>query len=119
METIENASLVDAGQEEINSWALLELFGHSKVAGLVTSRKLGTEVMFQVDVPKGETEFSHSELYSPKAIFAIKPTSEDWCRRWAQYARETIRDVLPYVPESRQIAMRSRQELDKQMEDGR
>jgi hypothetical protein len=103
METIENPSLIDAGAEGIDSWALLELFGHSKVAGRLTSRKLGTEIMFQVDVPRGATEFSHSELYSPKAVFAIKPTTEDWCRRWSVYAAKTIRDVLPYVPESRQL----------------
>jgi len=104
METIENASLIDAGAEEINSWALLELFGHSKVAGRLTSRKLGTEIMFQVDVPRGEKEFSHTELYSPKAVFAIKPTTEDWCRRWATYASsEMMRDILPYVPANRQL----------------
>jgi len=103
MKTIENASLIDAGAEEINSWALLELFGHSKVAGRLTSRKLGTEIMFQVDVPKGEKEFSHTELYSPKAVFAIKPTTEEWCRAWASYASGIGYSVLPYVPASRQL----------------
>jgi hypothetical protein len=112
VETIENASLIDAGADEINSWALLELFGHSKVAGRLTSRKLGTEIMFQVDVPKGEKEFSHTELYSPKAVFAIKPTTEDWCRQWATYAAtEGAHDVLPYVPASRQLEDRRKQEF--------
>jgi hypothetical protein len=85
--------------EELNAWALLELFGHTKIAGRVTTRKLGTEVMFQVDVPKGDTEFSHSRLFNPKAVFSVNPTTEQWCRKWAAYAAECGYSVLPYIPE--------------------
>lgn len=89
--------------EEINTWAFLELFGHSKIAGRVTTRKLGTEVMFQVDVPKDGEGFSHSELFNPKAVFSIKPTTEAWCRKWAKSASTYGHSPLPYIPETRQI----------------
>lgn len=98
METHTQSTIIDSDSDEISTWALLEVFGHTKVAGRLTTRKLGTEVMFQVDVPKGDCEFSHSELYSPKSIFAIKPTTETWCRRWAKAAVTYQRDVLPYIP---------------------
>jgi hypothetical protein len=91
------ATQLDAEQESVNTWAYVELFGHQKIAGRVTTRKLGTEVMFQVDVPKGDAEFSHSELFNPKAVFSIKPTTEEWCRKWAHVA-ENHRAVLPYIP---------------------
>jgi hypothetical protein len=92
-------------QEDINTWAYIELFGHSKIAGRVTTRKLGTEVMFQVDVPKGleGAEFSHSQLFSPKAIFSINPTTEEWCRKFANAAKQYGKEVLPYIPENRQL----------------
>lgn len=96
---IEPQTLADpTAQEDLDAWAYVELFGHSKIAGRVTTRKLGTEIMFQIDVPKGETEFSHSHLYSPKAIFSINPTTEAWCRKWAKAAQNYGREVLPYIP---------------------
>src|SRR5205807_925876 len=68
---------------------LVEIMGHTKVAGRVTTRKVGVNVMFQVDVPKGdEKEFSHSRLFSPAAVFSIIPTTEEWCRRWAKAAKD-------------------------------
>lgn len=82
----------------LETWAFVEIFGHHKVAGRLSERKLGTEVMFQIDVPKCDTEISHTELYSPKSIFSIKPTTEEWCRRWAKAATAMGHSVLPYIP---------------------
>lgn len=87
--------------EEINCWAYVEIFGHTKLAGRVSTKKLGTNNMLQVDVPKGETEFSHSELFSPSAIFSIKPTTEKWCRDFSKL--RVNNEVLPYIPQSRQL----------------
>lgn len=85
--------------ENLDCWALVEIFGHTKVAGRCTSRKVGVNVMIQVDVPKGDTEFSHSQLFSPSAIFSINPTTESWCRRWAKAAANYNHSPLPYIPE--------------------
>lgn len=108
---IENVA-IDAGSENIESWAFIEIYGHKKVAGRMTSRKIGTEIMFQVDVPKGETELSHSELYGPKAIFSITPTTEAWCRKWAKAALKYNHQPLPYIPEDRQLVESTQQEED-------
>lgn len=94
----------DAQAEALNSWALVEIFGHDKIAGHVTSRKFGTEAMFQVDVPNPDGPgFAYSRLLNPKAIFSIQPTNEDWCRRWATAAAKYQKPVLPYIPDPRQI----------------
>jgi hypothetical protein len=98
------ATIVTAGEESMDFWALVEIFGHTKVAGRVTTRKVGVNVMIQVDVPKGKTDFSHSQLFSPAAIFSINPTTETWCRRFAKQASEYGHSPLPYIPEERQIA---------------
>lgn len=79
-EQTENIAL-DAGSETVDAWAFVELFGHQKIAGRVTTRKLGTEVMFQVDVPAVPKDgapnngIAYSRLFSPKAIFSINPTT--------------------------------------------
>lgn len=87
--------------EEINCWAFVEIFGHTKLAGRVSTKKLGANIMLQVDVPLGESEYSHSELFSPSAIFSIKPTTENWCRDFAKI--RVSHDVLPYIPKEKQL----------------
>lgn len=117
MQTETDSQSIDPSTEEINTWAYVELFGHSKIAGRLTTRKLGTEVMFQVDVPKGETEFSHSELFNPKSVFSIKPTTETWCRKWAAAAKAYDHAPLPYIPETRQIAAPSSDDVEYEADD--
>lgn len=102
-ETIQSA-VIDSTEENIQTWAFVEIFGHHKVAGRLTTRKIGVAAMFQVDVPRGmATEFSHTELYGPAAIFSIKPTTEEWCRKWAVAAKAYDHSPLPYIPETKQI----------------
>lgn len=94
----------DAQTEVFDSWALVEIFGHDKNAGHVTSRKFGTEIMFQVDVPNADGPgFAYSRLINPKAVFSIQPTNESWRRRWVIAAQQYHREVLPCIPEFKQI----------------
>ena len=39
------------GQSEYSGWAILEIFGHQKYAGYVTTQTFGTAVLFRCDVP--------------------------------------------------------------------
>lgn len=93
--------LIDKDQETIETWAYIEIMGHNRIAGRVSERKVGIQVMLQVDVPNPETGFSHTELFSPSSIFSIKPTTEEWCRKFVG-ARVNY-DVLPYLPTTRQL----------------
>lgn len=101
---MDEAHVVNSSDESIDCWAYVEIFGHHQVAGRVSSRKFGTQIMFQIDVPKDGEGFSHSELYSPNSIFSIKPTTEAWCRKFQKARAEYRHDILPYIPESRQLA---------------
>ena len=84
--------------------------GHSRIAGRVSTMKLGVNVMLQVDVPKADEGFSHTELYAPAAIFSIKPTTEEWCRRWI--ASNISYEVLPYIPPTRQLRPKPENQFD-------
>lgn len=95
------STVLAADQEELSCWAVVEIFGHTKLAGRVSTRKMGTNVMLQVDVPKGETEFSHSRLYSPGAIFSINPTTEAVCRKLTESSYAYNHKPIEYIPESR------------------
>lgn len=101
---MDNESIfIDKSQETLETWAYIEIMGHSRIAGRVSERKMGTQIMLQVDVPKDEKEFSHSELFSPSAIFSIKPTTEEWCRKFVK-ARVNY-DILPFIPRERQLTL--------------
>jgi hypothetical protein len=99
-----DAQTIAANEETVDCWAYVEIFGHNQLAGRLTTRKFGTQIMFQIDVPKGDTELSHSEMYSPNSIFSIKPTTEAWCRKYAKFRlTQGLNEILPYIPQERQL----------------
>lgn len=100
---MDEAQTVNSSDENIDCWAYVEIFGHHQVAGRVSSRKFGTQIMFQIDVPKGDEGLSHSELYSPNSIFSIKPTTEAWCRKFQKARAAYQHDILPFIPPERQL----------------
>lgn len=109
---MENTYL-DPNSESIDTWAYVEIFGHDQLAGRLTTKKLGTAVMIQIDVPKDKTEFSHSELFSPSSIFSIKPTTEEWCRSFTERRTNFNRNVIPYLPPSNDKAQERIEGFDK------
>jgi hypothetical protein len=62
--------------EKLESWAIVELFGHSQIAGYVTEQTIGGAAFIRVDVPavNGQQEFT--KFYGGSAIYAITPTTE-------------------------------------------
>jgi hypothetical protein len=93
--------LLNKDDDQIETWAYVEIMGHSVIAGRVSERKVGVQVMLQIDVPKSDEGFAFSKLYSPSSIFSISPTTEDWCRKFQK--QKINYPVLPYIPESRQL----------------
>ena len=75
----------------IEGWALLELFGHQRIVGRVSTQVVGVAALIRVDVPdltkdgavvrKGFTRF-----YGPGAIYSITPVDET-----------AVRQMLPFV----------------------
>lgn len=90
-------------------WALIELFGHQREAGFVTTQYFGDKAMFQVDVPEipaqqetiktprwadrdadgllsagtvieNQAVPGRTRIVSPGAIYAINPATEDAVR---------------------------------------
>jgi hypothetical protein len=107
-------------QNTFNGWAIVELFGHQKIAGHVTTEYFGQACMFRVDVPElpeRETTLSHStyaagstyvprgskvkqpleagysRLIGPGAIYAINPATEETVRAFCDENRK-----MPLIP---------------------
>ena len=75
-------------QQQFNEWAVLELFGHQRLAGRVTAVTLGGASFVRVDVPDIEIELKGAvkltKFLNPSAIYSITPVTEETVRAVAK-----------------------------------
>lgn len=57
-------------------WALVELMGHQRIAGLVSEVSVAGKGMLRVDVPNERGEILFSRFYSPEAVYCVSPTDK-------------------------------------------
>lgn len=85
-------------------WAVLELMGHGRIAGLVREVNVAGAGFLRVDVPDGKGEVRFSKFYSPSAVYAINPVEKEIAVAVASHldaapvTRYELRQLLP--PES-------------------
>lgn len=69
-----------ADQKQFKQFGILELFGHSRIAGLLTEQTIGGCAFVRVDVPElvvdGQTLPAVTKLYGQGAIYAISFVDE-------------------------------------------
>lgn len=93
----------DGTDEALDCWAFVEVMGHSKIAGRLTTRKLGVAVLLQVDVLKPDgSGVAYSKFYSPASLFSITPVTEEYCRKWSKQAAAYSFKPVPFVDEADQ-----------------
>lgn len=61
-------------------WCIVELFGHSKIAGLCTEENIAGSNMLRVDVPETKKQPAFTKYYGSSAIYAINPVDEETAR---------------------------------------
>ena len=93
---------------EFNEWAIIELFGHQKMAGHVTNATIGGASFIRVDVPQvGEGQKyipAFTRFLGASSIYAINPVSETVARAAACSYRSA--PVHAYdIPELRQHSL--------------
>src|SRR4051812_21700633 len=62
----------------VGMWAIIEIFGHQRIAGWMTEQVIAGQGFIRVDVPEISAEVggpiaTHSKLYGPGSIYAISP----------------------------------------------
>lgn len=89
-------------QEKFEQWALVELFGHQQIAGIVSEQTIGGCSFVRVDVPDTEHSKGFTKFYGNGAIYAITPCSEEAARIAAQ--KLEIRPISQWiVPDKLQL----------------
>jgi hypothetical protein len=70
--------------EKFEQWCIIGLFGHQKLAGLVTEKNIGGAAFLQVDVPETKHSPSFTRIINPSAVYDINPVTEEVAKMYAQ-----------------------------------
>lgn len=64
-------------EDKFESWAILEIMGHDRYAGLVTEQAIGGCAFVRVDVPAIDDLPEFCKLFGSSAIFSITPVTKE------------------------------------------
>lgn len=70
--------------EQFDAWALLEIMGHTKVAGKARTVPFGSTVMVHVDIPETTTQPTFTKWYSMSSIFSITFVTQELAQMHAE-----------------------------------
>jgi len=77
------------GLEKFEQWAIVEVYGHEKYAGLIQERTVFGKAMAELIVPEIEATENYvalpgfTKVISPDSIFSITPVTEEYARAMA------------------------------------
>lgn len=92
----------DQDTTTFEGWAILELMGHRRLIGRLSTATIAGASFLRIDIPREEGAET-TQFYSPSAVYAITPTTEELARRAAHL--NTVAPVsrfelpAPKVPE--------------------
>lgn len=69
---------------KFETWAIVEIMGHQRYAGLCTEQVIAGSAFLRVDVPAFEEKAAFTKLFSPNSVYAITPCAEDVARAMSQ-----------------------------------
>ncbi len=72
--------MTEAQSEKLNTWAIVDLFGHSQIAGRVSDVLIAGAPFLRVDVPDVGDTPEYTRYYHPNAIYSIAPVAEEVAR---------------------------------------
>ena len=82
---------------DFESWAILELMGHRKLAGMVKTESLGGAPFIRIDIYSSESKIELTQYYNPSSIYSITPTFMEVCIKFTKnnYQQPVQRWELP------------------------
>jgi len=92
--------------EKFESWAVVELFGHQKIAGRVSEQQIAGSTMLRIDVPEAEGQTGFTRFYGGNAVYSITPTDEVTTRRAVEMLQARPITIYGVIAPERQIEAR-------------
>ncbi len=60
-----------------SAFCIVDLFGHTKIAGMVSEQDIGGSGFVRVDVPETNGQKAFTRFFGPGAIYAIQPVDRE------------------------------------------
>jgi hypothetical protein len=73
--------------DKFESWGLLELFGHQRLAGKLSEQTIGGVHFLRIDVPQVADVPAYTRFFTQGAIYSMTPMEEATARRLAENLR--------------------------------
>lgn len=64
-------------QQDFSQWAILEITGYNKLAGMVRSTSLGGAPFIRIDVYSSPEKIEVTKFYGPSFVYCITPVSRE------------------------------------------
>lgn len=75
---------METTSQTFDCYAIIELFGHNRLAGKCTEQNVAGSNFLRVDVPKTSRHPAYSRLLNHAAIYAINPVTEELACAFAE-----------------------------------
>ena len=85
-----------------DTWAIVELFGHTRIAGRLSEHTIGGCAFVRMDVPEVDGVPAFTRLFGQGAIYSITFVAEDVARQATVAIRPA--PVTIYIPGLRQLS---------------
>jgi hypothetical protein len=71
-------------QISFKNWAIVELFGHNQLSGLVTEEVISGQSFIRIDVPKTSKVPAFTKYHLPTAVYGLTPVDKEYATRMAE-----------------------------------
>ena len=95
-------------REPWEGWAIVELMGHRRLAGLVSRVEVAGVGMIHLDVPDCDEGAVATQYYSPSSLYCLTPTTEEIARGFATRNRPAPVARFELDPPTSKVVGRSR-----------
>lgn len=73
-------------EDTFKGWAVVELLGHRKLAGLVSEQVVAGKALLRLDVYT-ENQPVVTQFYNPDSLYCLTPADEALCRKLSERYR--------------------------------
>lgn len=73
-----------ANDEQFREWAIVELMGHRRLAGMVSEQTIAGQAFLRIDVPGEGDAIEATQFYGANSVYCLTPTTEEVARAAAR-----------------------------------